>query len=148
MTSAKSLQRAWRQWVRQRRTTAALAAAFAATGILSPHAQGASTADFDAFTAVLQAPRTLRTTAKWLQRLDVMLCRAAVPRTPSADQLLRRLFPASRAPCAAQPPRFPARVVLCAWMVVRHPDWVLRDPSGALEVRACHSVHHLGRTSL
>ena len=98
---------------------------------------GASATDFDAFTSVLQAPRTLRSTSKWLSRLDVLLCRAGVLRTPAADQLLRRLFPASRAPGAAQPPRFPARVVLCAWMVVQHPDWVLRDPGGALEVCAC-----------
>ena len=116
--------------MRERRTTAALSNAFLATGVLMP--QDAS-ADFDSFTTVLQMPRTLRATSKLLARLDHHLVRAGSNRCITTDHLLRRLFPACRAHGTVMPPRFPPRVVLCAFMITLHPSWVLRDPSAALE---------------
>jgi len=133
--STRRVQRAWRAWVRSQRTGRALAEAFTSCGV-----SRRGSADFDAFATALTAPATLRATRALMTRLDALLTRLGKPRS-GTDHLLRRLFPSSRkssanaashgtnatTPTPTLPDRYPARVLLCAWMVTLHPEVVLRQ---------------------
>ena len=73
---------------------------------------------FEDFAAMLQAPATLRAATRFLQRLALKL-RLATTAAGSAgvESLLKRLFPK-----VEKPDRYPARVFLCAYMILSHPQ--------------------------
>ena len=66
---------------------------------------------------MLQSPATLRAATRLLQRLAVKQ-RVSSRTTPTAgvEGLLKRMFPK-----ADKPDRYPARVFLCAYMIMSHP---------------------------
>ena len=73
---------------------------------------------FEDFAAMLQSPATLRAATHLLQRLALKL-RLATTAASSAgvEPLLKRLFPK-----AEKSDRYPARVFLCTYMILSHPQ--------------------------
>ena len=70
---------------------------------------------FEQFARALQSPGTLRAATALLRRLSVKLRPEAT--AAGVDVLLKRLFPK-----AQKPDRYPARVFLCAFMILKHPQ--------------------------
>lgn len=72
---------------------------------------------FEDFAAMLQSQATLRTATRFLHRLSLKSRLASTGAgTAGVGSLLKRLFPK-----VEKPDRYPARVFLCAYMILRHP---------------------------
>ena len=85
------------------------------------YSQGAQDA-FEQFARALQSPATLQAAAALLRRLVQKLGARAQVSSAGVEPLLRRLFPK-----AAAPDRFPSRVFLCAFMILKHPQVVFNQ---------------------
>ena len=70
---------------------------------------------FEQFARALQSPGTLRAATALLRRLSAKLRSPAT--AAGVEVLLKRLFPR-----AQKPERYPARVFLCAFMILKHPQ--------------------------
>lgn len=116
--AARRIQRAWRKAGAP--TAAALAAKLA--GALPPELRAAP---FEDVCKALQGRELLRDAAALLDKADAKLAAQAGRPRGSTDHLLRRL-PATK--------RFPERVVLCAVMIVSHPEEVFNQVGGTREV--------------
>lgn len=77
---------------------------------------------FDEFAAAISAPTTLRAASALLARLETKVTIKGVGAGGSCESLLKRLFP--RAPKGRNLERYPARIFLCAYMVLAHPEVV------------------------
>jgi len=178
--SCRKLQQVWRNFCRKRRTTRALANAFAETGVTSvapvtqpaapectagssaaaapqPKSSGGGAASapimvgglssaramprgldrFEAFASALRSPATIKAAQLLLRRLETRLAVRGMA-GDSCYHLLRRLFPQGQrhqghhhrrgshggSGGGAALERYPPRVFLCAWMVVKHPEVV------------------------
>ena len=85
----------------------------------------------------MQSPATLKAAAALLRRMELRLHARSSSRggqsTTSANHLLQRLFPAptgrsSDSGSVAKPLlRYPPRVFLCAYMIIRHPEVVFNS---------------------
>lgn len=75
---------------------------------------------FEQFAEKLQSPATLAAATALLQRVALKL--GATRKAGGVESLLKRLFPRAR-----NPDRYPARVFLCAYMILKHPK--VRFPS-------------------
>eukprot|EP00879_Flechtneria_rotunda_P013903 GHRR01014520.1.p1 GENE.GHRR01014520.1~~GHRR01014520.1.p1 ORF type:complete len:850 (+),score=337.18 GHRR01014520.1:158-2707(+) len=172
--STRRLQRCWRRFASQRKTTAQLAAAFVSLGVANVTVSSASApqltvahhsaaaaasptdgsavgspsspvvmiggmsqasspkhARFEDFAAKLQSPTTLRTAQALLRRLEQRLAVRGVC-MDGAQGLLRQLSPS--APPGKQLERYPVRVMLCAYMIRKHPE-VVFSTVGDVEAR-------------
>lgn len=73
---------------------------------------------FEDFAAMLQSPATLRSSTRLLKRLALkMSAFSNTAATAGVGGLLKRLFPK-----VDKPDRYPARVFLCAYMIMSHPQ--------------------------
>ncbi|MEW5320512.1 MAG: hypothetical protein WDW38_011580 [Sanguina aurantia] len=90
----------------------------------SPRTPGPGEMEFEQFAATLRAPHTLRATQSLLRRLEARLhiCNAT---PPSCSRLLHRLFPGVAASKGID--RYPQRIFLCAYMILKHPEIVFNQ---------------------
>lgn len=72
---------------------------------------------FEAFAEILQSARTLKAATCLLQRFAVRVRASSTGGAAGIEKLLKRLFPR-----AERPDRYPARVFLCAYMILNHPQ--------------------------
>ena len=146
--AADSIRRAWLSFRREGGTTEAVASRYRHLGLSS--ATAVSSVDFDAFARRLSTPSVLRATRAMLTRAQHRLAARGRDR-PSAGASTggaavtpghRRFLPPRSAkennPNGALDRRdsldsvdeaFPTRVVLCAYMIVAHPETVLSPGS-------------------
>lgn len=117
-SSTRLVQRAWRDFRNHHRTTRELAMRFTSSGVTVERAKEET---FERFAGRIQSKRTLAATSALLERIDFKLRSLGI--TGDADEhLVSRVAPVSKR--GANQERFPARVVLCAYMVAGHPDEV------------------------
>ncbi|XP_042482980.1 uncharacterized protein LOC122063328 isoform X2 [Macadamia integrifolia] len=160
---SRKLARCWRQFVRLRKTTFALAKSFEAIEI---NEKSVKLMPFEQLALRIESPATLQTVKALLDRFEsrYVISRATAPTSGSSldniDHLLKRVsFPSrkgtpgnlsrSRAPKKAaftgvaqksvQLSRYPVRVVLCAYMILSHPDAVFNG-QGEREIALAHSA--------
>jgi hypothetical protein len=164
-SALRRLQAAWRGFAHENKPTAMLTQAFVATGIpgvyesalntgsvtqITPDNEEAAThvissfgrgqglawhRDFDSLSNAIQAPETLRVVRSLLARLETLLATLHGPDTnPECALLLKRLHP--RAARAQRPiERYPARILLCAYMICAFPEAVFNSTYNELEDR-------------
>ena len=126
-SSCRKLQKTWKNFCQERRTTACLSQEFADLGICS---EIAAELDFDSLSCALQKPRAITHTASFLKRLQSKyLLTQKANELGSEDPcllLLNKLFSTKADPVDIETmPRYPVRVFLCAYMIIGHPDVVL-----------------------
>jgi hypothetical protein len=114
--SSKVLQRNWRSFKASASTTRELASAFSESSI---SIESAKSDDFDAFARKLQSRKTLFAARALLQRLSYKLQQLGES-TTADEYLLKRV----RSRSDSSKEQFPVRVVLCAFMIVGHPEAV------------------------
>ena len=144
--AADSIRRAWLSFRREGGTTEAVASTYRHLGLSD--ATAAASDDFDAFAGRLSTPSVLRATRAMLTRAQHRLAARGRDRpsagasTPGAA-VTRRRFLAPRSAKENNPngaldrrdsldsvdEAFPTRVVLCAYMIVAHPETVLSPGS-------------------
>lgn len=126
-SSCRKLQKTWKNFCQERRTTACLSQEFADLGIC---AEIAAELDFDSLSSALQKPRAINHTASFLRRLQskYLLTQKANELGPEDPclVLLDKLFSTkSNTVDKENTPRYPVRVFLCAYMILGHPEIVL-----------------------
>lgn len=84
--------------------------------------------DFDDLSATMQSPATISAARKLLRRLEKLLGVLHHGSNPDCAMLLRRLYPKA-ARSGARIDRYPARIFLCAYMLMWHPDMLLNGSS-------------------
>ncbi|WJX21890.1 hypothetical protein P8452_11258 [Trifolium repens] len=143
---SRKLARCWRRFLRQKRTTFTLTKAYAVLGI---NEKSVKSLPFEQFAALIESASTLQTVKTLLDRFESRLrvLTAVVPASyfsslDNIDHLLKRVVsPKKRATpkSSARSPakkadlvketnnrlsRYQVRVVLCAYMILGHPDAV------------------------
>ncbi|KAJ4962809.1 hypothetical protein NE237_022748 [Protea cynaroides] len=156
----------WRRFVRLRKTTFALAKAFEDTEI---NKNSVSLMPFEQLALKIKSPATLQTVKALLDRfesryaiLHAITATSSEPPSDNIDHLLKRLASPSRrgipgpgnasrsraskkaaSTGVAQNPvkllRYPVRVVLCAYMILSHPDAVF-SAQGEREIALTNSA--------
>ena len=125
--SARVVQRAWRS----ARETRDAARAFLRLGLVNDDDEGvgergtggdaATAAAFASFSSLLVSKRAREATREWLARVEDMT--RSTPLDVTTLACLQALSP--RACASGKCERFPVRLMLSAYMIVRHPDVVL-----------------------
>ncbi|XP_074588189.1 uncharacterized protein LOC141844091 [Curcuma longa] len=142
---SKKLARCWRRFVRSRRTTLALAKAYDA---LKLNEKSISVMPFEQVALLIESSTTLQTAKALLDRLESrfsLLLSSGPSSIENIDHLLKRLaspnrkIPSSRVSkqrgaarresvkgpkSDRNKSRYPVRVVLCAYMILEHPNAV------------------------
>ncbi|KAL6899226.1 hypothetical protein ACP4OV_005884 [Aristida adscensionis] len=138
---SRKLARCWRKFITSRKTTVALVGAFDALGI---NHRSAVSMPFEELTLCIESPTVLQTTKALLDRLEsrFVLSQSSNSSKPECiDHLLkhlgspkRRIMPTKVTPKKAvrnsdarKLSRYPLRVVLCAYMILGHPKYVLSE---------------------
>ncbi|XP_011657543.1 uncharacterized protein LOC101216796 isoform X2 [Cucumis sativus] len=146
---SQKLARCWRRFLKLRRTTLALTEAYNSLNI---NGRSVKSMPFEQFAVLIESSSTLQTVKALLDRLESRLKAAKVVAATSypfkfenIDHLLKRVASPKRrsspssarsrntsrvvvrevARSIAKPFRYPVRVVLCAYMILGHPDAVL-----------------------
>eukprot|EP00898_Chlorokybus_atmophyticus_P002882 jgi/Chlat1/3595/Chrsp234S03602 len=141
------LQRCWRQFQANGRTTASLMTDFVARGLDSESIQSV---EFEVLAQKIQSPVSLRATRMLLSRLEDKLAlggHADPHRTQATEKLLQRMTPKKRGVKGAvtPTPRFPPRIFLSAYIMVGHPEYVL-STQGERELALLASARKLLHT--
>ncbi|KAL5982942.1 hypothetical protein ACLOJK_017022 [Asimina triloba] len=161
---SRKLARCWRQFLRSRRTTLALAKAFED---LSINEKSVRSMPFEQLAVHIESASTLQTVKALLDRLEsrYMLSQATPSTANNIDHLLKRLASPKRkgrsyncsrtkgtkkgsnketkSPEVSKLSRYPTRVVLCAYMILGHPDAVFSgqgEPEVALAEAAANFI--------
>ncbi|PKA57147.1 hypothetical protein AXF42_Ash002451 [Apostasia shenzhenica] len=156
---SRKLARCWRQFVKSRKTTFMLAQAFEALGV---NKNTVKFMPFEQLARLIESSTTLQTAKSLLDRLESRFLLQQQSRTSSPeniDHLLRHLTsPRKRTPPgkssrmvarnakatatsfdAGKLSRYPVRAVLCAYMILGHPDAVFSE-QGDREVALYNSA--------
>lgn len=84
--------------------------------------------DFDDLSATMQSPKTIKAAKELLHRLEKMARVLHHNSNPDCSMLLRRLYPKT-ARSGKRIERYPARIFLCAYMLMWQPDMLLTGTS-------------------
>lgn len=84
--------------------------------------------DFDDLSATMQSPKTIKAAKELLHRLEKLARVLHHNCNPDCSMLLRRLFPKT-ARSGKRIERYPARIFLCAYMLMWQPDMLLTGTS-------------------
>lgn len=84
--------------------------------------------DFDDLSATMQSPKTIKAAKGLLQRLEALARVLHHNSNPDCSLLLRRLYPKT-ARSGKRIERYPARIFLCAYMLMWQPDMLLTGTS-------------------
>lgn len=84
--------------------------------------------DFDDLSATMQSPKTIKAAKELLYRLEKMARVLHHNSNPDCSMLLRRLYPKA-ARSGKKIERYPARIFLCAYMLMWQPDMLLTGTS-------------------
>ncbi|XP_038681697.1 uncharacterized protein LOC119982411 isoform X2 [Tripterygium wilfordii] len=162
---SRKLARCWRRFLRTRRTTLDLAKAYDALNINKSHVK---LLPFEQLALLIESTATLQTVKSLLDRLesrfklsktstsanhlsglddiDHLLRRVATPKkrtTPRTSMRYRDVKKASSVKEGTKGPaklsRYPVRIVLCAYMILGHPDAVFSG-QGELEIALSKSA--------
>ncbi|KAG9440332.1 hypothetical protein H6P81_020497 [Aristolochia fimbriata] len=159
---ARKLARLWKQFVKPKRTTFDLAKAYEDIGI---NEKSVTSMPFEQLASCIESSRVLQTSMALLDRLELRVT-FSQPKSPSLaniDHLLKQLSlsngrgrPAKssktnsatkgshkehNSPLSKRLPRYPSRVVLCAYMIHAHPDEVFSGRA-KLELALAESAFH------
>ncbi|XP_059630976.1 uncharacterized protein LOC132273883 [Cornus florida] len=167
---SRKLARCWRQFVRLRRTTFALAKAYVALGV---NEKSLKSMPFEELALQIESATTIKVVKALLDRFEsrITLKREAIHTSnlsslEKIDHLLKRVAPPSRRGTASNPTRsigakkvgprrevdhsmtklsrYPVRAVLCAYMILGHPDAVF-SVMGELEIPLVDSAESFVR---
>ncbi|GKV09151.1 hypothetical protein SLEP1_g20695 [Rubroshorea leprosula] len=146
---SRMLARCWRRFVRLKKTTFALAKAYEALGISE---KDVKLMPFEQLVLKLESASTIQTVKALVDRLEIRIrlsqtVAGGLSSLENIDHLLKQLATQNRrgntsntkkrkgskteasskkaVPSTIRPPRYPVRVLLCAYMIVGHPDAVL-----------------------
>ncbi|GLU16334.1 hypothetical protein SLE2022_327720 [Rubroshorea leprosula] len=146
---SRMLARCWRRFVRLKKTTFALAKAYEALGISE---KSVKLMPFEQLVLKLESASTIQTVKALVDRLEIRIrlsqtVAGGLSSLENIDHLLKQLATQNRrgntsntkkrkgskteasskkaVPSTIRPPRYPVRVLLCAYMIVGHPDAVL-----------------------
>ncbi|XP_058097726.1 uncharacterized protein LOC131242839 isoform X2 [Magnolia sinica] len=157
---SRKLARCWRRFLKSRRTTFALAKAYEALEI---NDKSVRSMPFEQLAVHIESAATLQTVKSLLDRLEsrFMLSQASLSRLDNIDHLLKRLASPNRRGGSNNTAktrgtkkgskketkslevnkllRYPTRVVLCAYMILGHPDAVFNG-QGECEVALAESA--------
>ncbi|XP_058097727.1 uncharacterized protein LOC131242839 isoform X3 [Magnolia sinica] len=157
---AAEQKRCWRRFLKSRRTTFALAKAYEALEI---NDKSVRSMPFEQLAVHIESAATLQTVKSLLDRLEsrFMLSQASLSRLDNIDHLLKRLASPNRRGGSNNTAktrgtkkgskketkslevnkllRYPTRVVLCAYMILGHPDAVFNG-QGECEVALAESA--------
>ncbi|KAK6121334.1 hypothetical protein DH2020_044906 [Rehmannia glutinosa] len=121
---ATKLSRCWREFTRLRKTTADLARAYTDLNI---NERSVKTMPFEQFALLIQSSATLHTAKALLDRLETRYKLSRSAPNPSGwddiDHLLKRVVSPKRR--MHQGKLYQVRIVLCAYMILGHPDAVI-----------------------
>ena len=84
--------------------------------------------DFDDLSATMQSPKTIKAAKELLHRLERLARVLHHDSNPDCSMLLRRLYPKT-ARSGKKIERYPARIFLCAYMLMWQPDMLLTGTS-------------------
>jgi hypothetical protein len=124
---SRKIARCWRKFLVMQRTTVDLTKSYNALNINETHMKSVP---FEQLAGIIESPSTLKTTKALLDRLDSrykMSHAVSFSRWGEIDHLLKRVSsPKKRFPNkpAVRSSRYQVRVVLCAYMILAHPDAV------------------------